>query len=139
MADLWERVKKTANELYTTASEMAVDGVHIGVRKLDEVNLRRDLSREFAGLGGRTYQLLERGQADQLTNDATVKHHLARLRELESRLEEKEREIQEIRARSAAASEQTSDDTPAPEGQPPSVTGPTSETPSDDETDPSRV
>jgi hypothetical protein len=96
MADLWERVKKTVGEIYTQASGKAVEGVSLGVKKLDEASIRRELSKEFAGLGGRTYQLLKREEADGLSTDATVKHHMARLEELEKRLEEKEREIQEI-------------------------------------------
>lgn len=96
MADLWERVKKTVGEIYTQASGKAVDGVNLGVKKLDEASIRRELSKEFAGLGGRTYQLLKRDETDGLSTDATVKHHMMRLEELETRLEEKEREIQEI-------------------------------------------
>ncbi len=96
MADLWERVKKTVGEIYAQASGTAVDGVNLGVKKLDEASIRRELSKEFAGLGGRTYQLLKREEADGLSTDATVKHHMGRLEELETRLEEKEREIQEI-------------------------------------------
>lgn len=103
MADLWDKVKKTATELYASASEKAVEGVNLGVKKLDEVNLRRELSREFAGLGGRAYQLLEKEEAADMASDPTIRRHLARLKELEARLEEKEREIQGIRSPRPAA------------------------------------
>jgi hypothetical protein len=96
MADLWDKVKKTVSEVYTTASGKAVDGVNLGVKKLDEVSIRRELSKEFAGLGGRAYQLLKRNEEGALATDATVRHHMSRLEELEKRLEEKEREIQDI-------------------------------------------
>ncbi len=98
MADLWERVKKSASEIYATASEKTVDGVSIGVRKLDVANLRRELSKEFAGLGGRVYQLLDRDQVEAIPEDPTVRHHLERLRDLEARLETKESEIAAIKA-----------------------------------------
>jgi len=97
MADLWERVKKTVTEIYATASERAVDGVHLGVKKLDEAGLRRELSREFAALGGRTYQLLQKHEGSSLPTDSVIQRHMDRLRELEVRLEEKEQEIDEIR------------------------------------------
>ena len=42
MADLWEKVKRTATDLYASASEKAVEGVSLGVLKLDEANLRRE-------------------------------------------------------------------------------------------------
>jgi predicted RNase H-like nuclease (RuvC/YqgF family) len=93
MPDLWDRVKKTVTEIYATASERAVEGVNLGVKKLDEATLRRDLSREFAGLGGRTYQLLRRGEETAIAQDATIQGHLRRLEQLERQLEEKEREI----------------------------------------------
>jgi hypothetical protein len=97
MSDLWERVKKTAGEIYSTASERTVEGVHIGVKHLDLVSIRRELSREFAGLGGRVYQLLRRDRAADIPDDPTVVHHLKRLEELEERLEEREAEIRRLR------------------------------------------
>lgn len=123
MADLWERVKKTVSEVYTTASGKAVEGVNLGVKKLDEANIRRELSREFTNLGGRAYQLLKADRGDALEDDAAIRHHMQRLAELETRLEEKEREIEEIR-RGAAAS---------PEPEPPSVPVPSEEPPSSPE------
>jgi len=96
MPDLWERLKKTMTEAYTTASERAVESVNLGVKKLDEATLRRELTREFAGLGGRVYQLLRRGES-QIGIDPMVLSHMRRLEDLERRLEEKEREIQSLR------------------------------------------
>lgn len=135
MPDLWERMKKTVSEIYTTASGKAVEGVNLGVKKLDEVTIRRELTREFAGLGGRTYQLLKREEGEAVASDPTVQHHMTRLAELEKRLEEKEKEIREIRsadsrpqpAAPAAGSESgpgpalegPESDPPRPEPQPP--------------------
>jgi predicted RNase H-like nuclease (RuvC/YqgF family) len=102
MADLWERVKKTMTEAYATASERAVEGVNLGVKKLDEATLRRDLAREFAGLGGRVYQLLRKGDT-RVGDDLVVRSHMRRLEELDKRLEEKEREIQMLRDQSPGA------------------------------------
>ncbi len=97
MSDLWERVKRTAGEIYLTATEKTVEGVNLGVRHLDVASIRRDLSREFAGLGGRVYQLLKREEPDAIPSDPTVLHHMNRLRELEERLEEREAEIRRLR------------------------------------------
>ena len=148
MADLWERVKKTVGEIYTQASGKAVDGVNLGVKKLDEASIRRELSKEFAGLGGRTYQLLKREEADGLSTDATVKHHMGRLEELETRLEEKEREIREIlkTGEHQEAESESSDAEEVPELSGGSADSPTAETadspPSDepppDESEPPR-
>jgi hypothetical protein len=97
MADLWDKVKRTVTEIYTTASGKAVEGVNLGVKKLDEAGLRRELSKEFAGLGGRAYQLLRREEGEAIAGDPTVRHHMERLGDLEKRLEELEQEIHEIR------------------------------------------
>ncbi len=97
MSDLWERVKKTASEIYATASERTVEGVHVGVKRLDLATIRRDLTREFAALGGRSYQLLQKNEGAGIPSDPVVLRHLARLRELEEKLEEREREIRSIR------------------------------------------
>ncbi len=105
MSDLWERVKKTASDIYSTASERTVEGVNLGVKHLDVVSLRRDLSREFTGLGGRVYQLLRRDQAGDIPDDPTVLHHLRRLEELEERLEERESEIRRMREGKPAPAE----------------------------------
>ena len=120
MADLWERMKKTVAEVYTAASGKAVEGVNIGVKKLDEVTIRRELSKEFTDLGGRTYQLLKRDQGDDLPSDATIRHHMGRLEELETRLEEKEQEIQELKATGTegATSSGTAEGTDSDQGPP---------------------
>ena len=97
MTDLWERLRKTMTEAYAAASERAVEGVNLGVKKLDEATLRRELTREFAGLGGRVYQLLRSGNP-QLADDPTVRTHMRRLEDLERQLEEKEREIQRLKS-----------------------------------------
>jgi len=121
MSDLWERVKKTAAEIYAVASEKTVEGVNIGVKQLDVVSVRRELSREFAGLGGRVYQLLKRGDVTAIPEDPTVVDHLARLAELEQRLEEREKEINEIR------DGRPEDDAPEPsELEPPELEAPKS-------------
>jgi hypothetical protein len=129
MADLWERMKKTVSELYTTASGKAVEGVNLGVKKLDEATLKRELSREFTGLGGRTYQLLKREEAHAIPTDPTIKAHMTRLAQLEQRLEEKEREIQEIlkggRPESGAVDAPFEDATPGPERPGTGPSGPT--------------
>ncbi|HET9233073.1 MAG TPA: hypothetical protein VFP10_02905 [Candidatus Eisenbacteria bacterium] len=96
MPDLWERLKKTMTEAYAAASERAVEGVNLGVKKLDEATLRRELTREFAGLGGRVYQLLRSGSLPT-ADDPTVRAHMRRLEDLERQLEEKEREIQRLK------------------------------------------
>jgi hypothetical protein len=131
MADLWERVKKTVGEIYTQASGKAVEGVSLGVKKIDEASIRRELSKEFAGLGGRTYQLLKREEADDLGTDATVKHHMARLEELELRLEEKEREIAEIRK---AGEHQETDADSSDTEEVPKLSAETADPPPSDET-----
>jgi len=135
MPDLWERMKKTVSEIYTTASGKAVEGVNLGVKKLDEVTLRRELSREFAGLGGRTYQLLKREEAEAVASDPTVQHHMARLAELEKRLEEKEQEIREIlRAESGKTAASGGGSGPRPE---PGASAPgTSPSPPESDSDP---
>lgn len=97
MNDLWERVKKTASEIYATASERTVEGVNVGVKRLDLAALRRDLNREFAALGGRAYQLLQKNEGDSIPSDPVVLRHLVRLREMEGKLEEREREIRSLR------------------------------------------
>jgi predicted RNase H-like nuclease (RuvC/YqgF family) len=119
MADLWERVKKTLSEAYTTASGKAVEGVNLGVKKLDEANIRRELSREFTNLGGRAYQLLKAERPEAVGSDPAIQGHMKRLEELEKRLEEKEREIQELRRGPAPSPEPAS--VPTPSGEHPST------------------
>ncbi len=114
MSDLWERVKKTATEIYTTASERTVEGVNIGVKQLDLVSLRRELSKEFAALGGRVYQLLKREEAGAIPDDPTVLHHLKRLAELEVRLEEREGEIRRLREGRPGSAPTSAGPDPAP-------------------------
>lgn len=109
MSDLWERVKKTAAEIYTTASEKTVEGINIGAKHLDVASYKREISREFTGLGGRVHQLLIRDEAGAIADDATVKHHMTRLAELEQKVEEREAEIEELKKSGGEPAETGSD------------------------------
>ena len=90
---VWEKFRQSAADLYAAASEKTVQGVNLGVLKMDLVTLRREFSRELAALGERTYALLRREQGDRVSTDTRILHHLGRLRDLEERLERKEAEV----------------------------------------------
>jgi hypothetical protein len=102
---VWEKFRRTAADLYATASERTVQGVNLGVLKMDLVTLRREFSRELASLGERTYALLRREEGDRIPSDTRILHHMGRLSELEARLTRKEAEVREAMGPGAGAKE----------------------------------
>jgi len=90
---VWEKFRQTAADLYASASERTVQGVNLGVLKMDLVTLRREFSRELAALGERTYALLRRDEGERIPADTRILHHMGRLHDLEERLSQKEAEV----------------------------------------------
>ncbi|MDZ7267024.1 MAG: hypothetical protein ONB48_05365 [candidate division KSB1 bacterium] len=123
---LWEKIAKDLQQSATTLSELAGDWIKSSTEALREgletasektaqatklaklkweKNLiHRDLEKAFLALGGQVYELHVQGRLPEL---ATAAHdQLAALRDLEEKLESKEKEIAELQNAPAAGARQ---------------------------------
>jgi len=94
---LWERVAANLQEWYADARDWTGEKARIGVKKVDMVGIQHNIKRTMTHLGGRVYDLLQRGE--DVAMDVEVKRLMATLRGLETELAEREREIDDLKAK----------------------------------------
>ena len=105
MDSMGKKVKQSLYEFVSAAAEKTDELAKVGVRKLDIVSLKRNISREMAALGGRVYHLIKEERKTGIQADETVRSLIGKIETLEAVLRDKEKEIAEIRAKKAAESQ----------------------------------
>ena len=102
MDTLWNKVKKNLVEWYETAYDKTDELARIGKRKIEMTGLNRSIEKHFSELGGRVYDLIvEQGhRGNKTADDEVVQRIVAEVKELETRLRQKEEEIGAIRGES---------------------------------------
>jgi ubiquinone biosynthesis protein UbiJ len=97
MPSLWESIKKSAVEVYSSAAERTDELAKVGVRRFDIVGIRRNIAHEMADLGGRVHHMLTEEKNTDVAGDAEVAKHLKSIDMLRRLLSEKEKEIETIK------------------------------------------
>jgi len=97
MPSLWESIKKSVVEFYSSATDKTDELAKVGVRKLDIVGIRRNIAHEMADLGGRVHHMLTEEKNTDVAGDAEVAKHLKSIDMLRHLLSEKEQEIDAIK------------------------------------------
>jgi len=92
---LWERVGESLQEWYTDAVGWTGEKARIGVKKVDILGVQHNIKRNMTHLGGRTYDLIQRGVA--VESDERVQQIVRDLRGFEEELAAREREIDTLR------------------------------------------
>ncbi|UCE03986.1 MAG: hypothetical protein JSW67_07365 [Candidatus Latescibacterota bacterium] len=93
---LWEKVAHNLQDWYSEAVGWTGEKARIGVKKMDIVGIQHNIKRAMTHLGGRVYDLMQRGV--NVENDEQVKLMVGNLRKLEEELAAREREIDELRS-----------------------------------------
>ena len=99
MDTLWNKVKKNLVEWYETAYDKTDEMARIGKKKVEITGLNRSIEKHFSEMGGRIYDLIvEQGhRGNRTADDDVVQRLVAEVKELESRLRQKEEEIESIK------------------------------------------
>ena len=99
MDTLWNKVKKNLVEWYETAYDKTDELARIGKKKVEITGLNRSIEKHFSEMGGRVYDLIvEQGhRGNRTADDDVVQRLIAEVKELESRLQQKEEEIESIK------------------------------------------
>lgn len=92
---LWERVGESLQEWYSEAMGWTGEKARIGVKKMDILGIQHNIKRSMTHLGGRVYDLMQRGVA--VENDEQVQKIVGELRGFEDELAAREREIDALR------------------------------------------
>ena len=94
---LWEKVASNLQEWYSDAVEWTGEKARIGVKKVDMVGIQHNIKRTMTHMGGRVYDLLQRGE--DVSMDIEVKRLFATIEGLEKELTDREEEIDELKVR----------------------------------------
>jgi hypothetical protein len=102
MSTNWEEVRSSIQEFFSSAAEKTDELIKVGKRKLSIAEIKRNITGQYAELGGRVYHLVREGQAESIGSDEEVEVLVTRIHKLEDELKAKEMEIEEIKTGSGA-------------------------------------
>jgi hypothetical protein len=120
MTDLWGDIKKSlgewatkaadkAGELTREAADKAEEVTKLGKVKLDIFQIKRDIEKQFAELGGMVYKLILDKKTKDFEKNENVKSCLNIIKDLEKKLKEKENLYKTIQKASKAKKEQSTE------------------------------
>ncbi len=110
---LWDRVGESLQEWYTEAVGWTGEKARIGVKKVDILGVQHNIKRSMTHLGGRVYDLMQRGVA--VESDEQVQQIVGELRGFEEELAAREREIEALRSSRRSGDDATSKSGPDPD------------------------
>jgi hypothetical protein len=98
----WDEVRSNLIDWYTSAAQRTEEWTRVGVGHYDRFGLERQLDRELATLGAEVRRILQQEDGTDVRDSEAVQGCLTRIRSLEQAIEAKQREINELRQKSAA-------------------------------------
>ncbi|MFQ5864995.1 MAG: hypothetical protein ACE5IW_07190 [bacterium] len=102
MANLWEDITKTIREGVDTLVEKTEEFTKIGRIKVDIVNIKRRIEKNFTDLGGKVYHLLVEEKKTQIADDKEVNDVIEQIKNLEKELRQKDVELAKVRTKGAS-------------------------------------
>ena len=95
MGDLWEKIRKSVIDGVQVAAEKTEELTKFGKMKIEILNLKRKISRNFTELGGITYEAIKEGTAEKVLKSDKVNTIISSLKKLDADLETKEKLYEE--------------------------------------------
>jgi hypothetical protein len=99
MANLWEDITKTIKDGVDTFVEKTEELTRIGRIKVDILNIKRKIEKNFTELGGKVYNLIVEKNKTQVADDREVKAVLDRIKNLEKELRDKNVELTKVKTK----------------------------------------
>ncbi len=97
MPSLWDKVKTWLEDTTESALKEAEDLSKRGRIKMQIFSLNRSIKESFADLGGLVYQLFQ--TKEKIEENEKVKEIIRKIKDLEEKLAEKERDYKSIKER----------------------------------------
>jgi gas vesicle protein len=97
MSRSWDDLRDSIEEFFSTAAEKTDELIKVGRRKLSIAEIKRNMTANYAELGGRVYHLVRQGDAASVPSDSEVESLVSRIQRLEDELKAKEMEIEQIK------------------------------------------
>ena len=90
----WDKIRTGLEEGLETLSEKSAEWSKLAKLKWERRSLQKDIFQEMVELGSKAYELHKKENSGQFIEDS--KDYIAKLKTLKKRLEDKEKEIQDI-------------------------------------------
>jgi len=113
MANLWDDIAKTIREGVDTVVEKTEELTRIGRIKVDIINIKRNVEKNFSELGGRVYQLISKEKKTAISTDKEAKEIIECIKILEKELDDKKSELAKVKSKKSGNSESKSTKTQA--------------------------
>ena len=108
MPSLWDDITKTIREGVDTVVEKTGELTKIGKIKIDILNLRRNVDKNFSELGGRVYQLITKEEETVISKDKEAREVIECIKILEKELADKKLELAKVKSKKSSTSESKS-------------------------------
>ncbi len=105
MSTLMDDIAKTIREGVDTVVEKTEELTKMGKIKVDIINVKRNVEKNFAELGGKVYHLIVEEDTNQIASNNEVKDLLEKIKVLEVKLDEKNTEMENVKHKKAAEEE----------------------------------
>ena len=96
MASLWDDIAKTIREGVDTVVGKTEEYTKIGKIKIDIINIKRNVEKNFSELGGRVYHLMVEQKKTQIAGDKEVTKIIDSVKLLEKELQDKKTELESL-------------------------------------------
>ncbi len=92
MSSIWDVLKESFNDALGKAEELK----NLGQDKIDILQLKNKLTKEFSHLGATIYEMYNNGDVIDFETDEHLKAMLNNLKDIEAQLKEKEKKVSKI-------------------------------------------
>ena len=97
MANLWDDIAKTIREGVDTVVEKTEVLTKIGKIKIDILNIKRNIEKNFSELGGRVYQLITKEKDTEISTDKEAREVIECIKIIEKELDDKKSELAKVK------------------------------------------
>ncbi len=108
MANLWDDIAKTLRESVDTVVEKTEELTKIGKIKIDILNIKRNVQKNFAELGGRVYHLIIKEKNTSISADKEAREIIECVKILEKELDDKKSELEKVKSKQSRKSKSKS-------------------------------
>ncbi len=105
MANLWDDIAKTIREGVGTVVEKTEELTKIGKIKIDILNIKRNVQKNFSELGGRVYHLIIKEKKTAISADKEATEIIECIKILEKELDDKKSELAKVKSKKSSTSE----------------------------------
>lgn len=105
MTNLWDDIAKSIREGVDTVVEKTGELTKMGKIKVDIINIKRNVEKNFAELGGKVYHLIVEEKSTQVAANKEVKELIECIKILEKELQEKNEEMKNVKPKNESAGE----------------------------------